>query len=193
MAHLLPHWTWPERVGQVTPVHVYTSGDEAELFLDGRSLGRKRKGPREYRLRWDNVVYAPGLLEVRAYKNGRPWASDQQRTAGPAAALRLEADPAGRAGEGRALAFVTARVVDAQGVLVPRASPPLRFAVSGPGELVATDNGDPTSHVAFSSPERPAFNGLAVAIVRARARGRIVVTVEAEGLRPARLVIDSER
>ena len=61
MAHLLPHWTWPERAGQVTPVHVYTSGDEAELFLNGRSLGRKRKGAAEYRLRWDDVVYVLGV------------------------------------------------------------------------------------------------------------------------------------
>src|SRR5207247_2379939 len=62
MAHILPHWTWPERVGQVTPVHVYTSGDEAELFLNGKSLGRKTRGAYEYRLRWDEVVYQPGEL-----------------------------------------------------------------------------------------------------------------------------------
>ena len=60
MAHILPHWNWPERVGQVTPVHVYTSGDEAELFLNGQSLGRKKMEPFEYRLRWDDVVYQPG-------------------------------------------------------------------------------------------------------------------------------------
>ena len=58
MAHILPHWNWPERVGQVTPVHLYTSGDEAELFLNGKSLGRKKRGLYEYRLRWDDVVYA---------------------------------------------------------------------------------------------------------------------------------------
>ena len=81
MAHILPHWTWPERVGQVTPVHVFTSGDEAELFLNGRSLGRKKKGPYEYRLRWDDVVYEPGALEVVAYKNGRRWATDVVKTA----------------------------------------------------------------------------------------------------------------
>jgi beta-galactosidase len=67
MAHLLPHWTWLERVGQITPVHVFTSGDEAELFLNGRSLGRKKKGPFEYRIRWDSVVYSPGTLEVVTY------------------------------------------------------------------------------------------------------------------------------
>ena len=76
MAHILPHWNWPERVGQVTPVHVYTSGDEAELFLNGKSLGRKKKGQYEYRLRWDDVKYQPGELKVVAYKNGRKWAED---------------------------------------------------------------------------------------------------------------------
>ena len=74
MAHILPHWTWPERRGQVTPVHVFTSGDEGELFLNGRSLGRRRKGPSDYRLRWDDVVYEPGSLEVIVYKNGARWA-----------------------------------------------------------------------------------------------------------------------
>jgi beta-galactosidase len=74
MAHILPHWNWPERKGLVTPVHVYTSGDEAELFLNGKSLGRKKKGEFEYRLRWDDVVYQPGELKVIAYKNGIKWA-----------------------------------------------------------------------------------------------------------------------
>jgi beta-galactosidase len=70
MAHILPQWTWPERVGQVTPVHVFTSGDEGELFLNGKSLGRKKREPYEYRLRWDDVMYQPGILKVVAYKNG---------------------------------------------------------------------------------------------------------------------------
>lgn len=73
MAHILPHWTWPDRVGKVTPVHVFTSGDEAELFLNGKSLGRKKKQDFEYRLRWDDVVYEPGELKVVAYKGGKPW------------------------------------------------------------------------------------------------------------------------
>jgi len=77
MAHILPHWTWPDRVGQVTPVHVYTSGDEGELFLNGQSLGRKQKAQYEYRLRWDDVVYQPGTLKVVTYKNGKEWATDE--------------------------------------------------------------------------------------------------------------------
>ena len=91
MAHILPHWTWPERAGQVTPVHVYTSGDEAELFLNGKSLGRKKKAQFEYRLRWDDVVYEPGELRVVAYKDGKQWATDSVKTAGAASKLLLDA------------------------------------------------------------------------------------------------------
>ena len=87
MVHVLPHWTWPERVGQVTPVHVFTSGDEAEPFLNGRSLGRKAKPQFEYRLRWDDVVYEAGELRVVAYKEGQPWAEEVVQTAGNPAAL----------------------------------------------------------------------------------------------------------
>ena len=68
MAHILPHWNWADRKGEITPIHVYTSGDEAELFLNGKSLGRKSKGEYEYRLRWDDVVYEPGEVKVIAYK-----------------------------------------------------------------------------------------------------------------------------
>jgi beta-galactosidase len=112
LAHLLSHWSWPERIGQVTPVHVYTSGDEAELFLNGASLGRKRKGPGESRLRWDDVVYEPGELSVVAYRRGEPWASDVVQTAGDAAQLRLEADRARIAADGRVRPSVTGAPVD---------------------------------------------------------------------------------
>jgi beta-galactosidase len=194
MAHLLPHWTWPERVGQVTPVHVYTSGDEAELLLNGRSLGRKKKAPLEYRLRWDDVVYQPGTLEVRAYKGGRPWATDLRRTAGPPAALRLAADRTRVAADGKDLSFITASVVDAQGVLVPRARSRIQFSVTGPGAIVATDNGDATSHEPFPSRQRQAYNGLALVIVRgAGPPGRVTVRAEADGLAFAQAVIETTR
>jgi beta-galactosidase len=191
MAHLLPHWNWPERVGEITPVHVYTSGDEAELFLNGRSLGRQRKGPFEYRLRWDDVVYQPGELKVVAYKNGRKWATATQRTTGPAAKLTLRPDRRRIAADGRDLSFVTVRVEDQAGRLVPRARPRLRFALDGPGEIVATDNGDPTDHTPFPAHERAAFNGLALVIVRAKPGepGQIHLTVQADGLPPATTTI----
>ena len=191
MAHLLPHWTWPERVGQVTPVHVFTSGDEAELFLNGRSLGRRKKGAFEYRLRWDSVTYAPGTLEVVAYREGRRWATDRVRTAGAAARLEATPDRATIRADGRDLAFVTVRVTDAAGVTAPRADHALRFTIDGPGEIVATDNGDPTSFEPFQAPARRAFNGLALVIVRAKPgrRGPITLRAGGDGLRTGSTVI----
>ncbi len=187
MAHILPHWTWPDRIGQVTPVHVFTSGDEAELFLNGRSLGRKKKGPFEYRLRWDETVYEPGKLTVVAYKNGARWADASVETAGAAAALTLAPDRPTLRADRHDLVFVRVSVVDAAGRLAPRADNALRFTLAGPGEIVATDNGDPTDMTAFPSPERRAFNGLALVIVRARAgaSGELRLSADGEGLIPA--------
>ncbi len=191
MAHILPHWTWPERVGQVTPVHVFTSGDEAELLLNGRSLGRKKKGPFEYRLRWDEVVYEPGTLEVVAYRQGAEWARDTVRTAGTAAALALQPDRASITADGRDLAFVTVRVTDAAGLTAPRADQALQFKLEGPGEIVATDNGDPTSFEPFQAPARKAFSGLCLVIVRGQPGrpGPLRLTATGEGLASGAVVI----
>jgi beta-galactosidase len=192
MAHILPHWTWPGREGEVTPVHVYTSGDEAELFLNGQSLGRKKKGLLEYRLRWDDVKYTPGELKVVAYRNGKRWAADAVNTAGPVARLTLAADRTTVAADGRDLVFVTVKVTDKHGELVPRAKPVIRFEVAGPAEVVATDNGDPTSFEPFPSHERKAFNGMALGIVRATGAGRITVTATSAGMKPVRVVLHAK-
>jgi beta-galactosidase len=191
MAHILPHWTWPDRVGQVTPVHVYTSGEEAELFLNGKSLGRKKKAPYEYRLRWDDVLYEPGELRVVAYRSGKQWATDRVKTAGAANRLMLTPDRATIAKDGKDLAFVTLTVADQSLQMVPRSMNRIQFEISGPGEIVATDNGNPTDMTAFPSKERHAFNGLAMVLVRARRgqSGRITVTARSEGLEEARAVV----
>ena len=195
MAHILPHWNWPERVGQVTPVHVYTSGDSAELFLNGHSLGLKKKGPFQYRLRWDDVVYQPGTLKVVAYKNGKKWATDEVKTTGQAAKLILKADRNKIAADGKDLSFVTVTLADKNGLLVPRSKNHLKFSVEGPGEIVATDNGDATSFESFQRPEHTAFNGLALVIVRGKAGqpGTIKLTVKADGLTEATIKINSKR
>jgi beta-galactosidase len=195
MAHILPHWNWPERVGQVTPVHLYTSGDEAELFLNGRSLGRKKRGARDYRLRWDDVVYQPGTLRAVVYKHGKPWAEDTVRTSGAPARLALSADRSALQADGTDLAFITVAITDKDGRTVPRTSNLVKFSVSGPADLVATDNGDATSLVSFQSPERAAFNGLALAIVRTRPGqgGRIVVSASGDGLAGASVTLNSNQ
>jgi beta-galactosidase len=193
MAHILPHWNWPERVGQVTPVHVYTSGDEAELFLNGQSLGRKKKGQYEYRLRWDEVVYQPGTVEVVAYRAGREWASNRVTTTGQPARVLLEPDRAGIQADGRDLAFVTVRIADREGLTVPRSNPLVTFELSGAGEIVAVGNGDPTSHEPFQALQRRAFNGLCQVIVRAQPgrAGLFTLHAASEGLRSDTVTITS--
>lgn len=193
MAHILPHWNWPERVGQVTPVMVYTSGDEAELFLNGRSLGRRARGPLAYRLRWDGVRYEPGELRVVAYRQGKKWAESTVRTTGPAARVLLAADRAALRADGTDLAFVTVTVADREGRAVPRSRNPIRFSVTGPAEIAGVDNGDATSFESFRASERSAYNGLALAILRTRKgqAGAITLKAESEGLAPAEVALQS--
>lgn len=195
MAHILPHWNWPDRIGKITPVHVFTSGDEAELFLNGRSLGRKQKAQYEYRLRWDNVVYQAGELKVVAYKNGVKWAENSVQTTGEAAALKMDVDRKRISADGKDLAFIAVRVLDKNGRLVPTAKNLLNIKVEGAGEIVATDNGDATSFVSFKSPQRPAFNGLCLVIVRAHAgaAGSFKVIASADGLTSAAIEVQAKK
>jgi beta-galactosidase len=195
MAHILPHWTWPERIGQLTPVHVFTSGDEGELFLNGKSLGRKKKGAYEYRLRWDDVIYQPGTLKVVTWKAGKKWATAEMKTASEPAKLKLERDRSEIRADGRDLSFVTITVTDKAGVTAPRADNRIHFEIEGPGEIVATDNGDPTSFEPFQSHDRNGFNGLCLVIVRGKIgkTGKLTVTATADGLQVGRTVIKTLR
>ena len=193
LAHILPHWNWPERIGKITPVHVFTSGDEAELFLNGKSLGRKKKNQYEYRLRWDDVKYEPGKLTAVAYKNGRKWAEDMVETTGESEKLDAEADRKIIKSDGKDLIFITVKVADAKNRVVPRSDNMIEFSIEGPGEIVATDNGDQTDMMPFPSHNRKAFNGLALAIVRSVAgnAGTITVKAKSPGLKDASVEVKS--
>lgn len=192
MVHILPHWNFPDRVGEVTPVFVYSTGDVVELFLNGKSLGKKERKPYEYRFRWDSVVYEPGELKAIAYKQGRKWAETFVRTTGQAVALKAVADKKRIKADGEDLVFVTVSLVDREGRAVPTAEPVISCSLTGDGEIVATDNGDPTCLITFSEPTRPAFNGLFLAIVKAKRGGHkpIRLTIESKDLEKA--VVDIE-
>ncbi|HWI90046.1 MAG TPA: beta-galactosidase GalB [Flavisolibacter sp.] len=194
MAHILPHWNWPERAGQITPVHVFTSGDEAELFLNNKSLGRKKKQQYEYRLRWDSIRYQPGELRVVAYKNGKYWAEDLIKTSGETYQIKLFADRQTISADGRDLSFITVQLTDENGLAVPNANNVLRFSIEGPGELVATDNGDPSNLISFASKEQPAFNGFCMVIVRGKSNqpGIIKVRVESKGVKDATISVKTK-
>jgi len=194
MVHILPHWNWPDRIGQVTPVHVFTSGDEAELFLNGQSLGKKKKGEYEYRLRWDDVVYQPGELKVLAYKNGTFWAQQIITTTGKAAQLSAVADRNIIQADGEDLSFITVRITDKDGNIVPDAKNTIQCSIDGPGEIVATDNGDPANLVSFASTKREAYFGLLLVIVRTQKGkpGTIKINATSEDLKATTVEIKSK-
>ena len=182
MAHILPHWNWPGREGRVTPVHVYTSGDEAELFVNGKSMGRKAK--EGYRIVWDDVVYESGEVEVVAYKNGLEWARDAVRTSGCPYKVELSADYVGED-----LIYIYAQILDRDGVAVPDAGNLLEFTAQGGGTIIASDAGDPTSHVPFCSTSLPAFNGKASAIIERTSSAPISVKAVSTGLKTGKIRI----
>lgn len=184
MAHLLPHWNWAGREGQVTPVHVYTSGDRAELFLNGKSQGVRDRSKGEHRMVWNDVRYEPGELRVVVTRQGKPWAEARRETTGAPAALRLTLDRTEIRPDNLDLAYLTVDVVDAQGRIVPTASSQLAFAAEG-AQVVAVDNGDATDLTTFSVPQRKAFGGRCLAILRADKAGEATVRVTSPSLPPA--------
>jgi beta-galactosidase len=194
MVHILPHWNWPARIGQITPVHVFTSGDEAELFLNGQSLGKKKKAAFDYRLRWDDVKYEPGELKAIAYKNGKRWAEQIVRTTDNAAQLIITADRNEINADGKDLSFITVKIADKNGLMIPDANNKVSFTIEGPGEIVATDNGDPANLESFASKQSEAYFGLVLAIVRSEKGkpGTIKISASSEGLKMATMEIKSK-
>lgn len=184
LVHILPHWNFPERVGEKTPVFVYSTGDEVELFLNGTSLGRKKKNTYVYRFKWEDVIYVPGELKAVAYKNGKFWAEGTVKTTDVPTALHVATDKIRIDSKRGELAFVTVSVRDKNGLVVPTANNMIKCYLKGPGKIVATDNGDPTCLIPFSSTERPAFNGYMLVIVKADEgiKGNLDLIVEADGL-----------
>ena len=192
--HILPHWNWEERIGEITPVHIYTSGDAVELFLNGKSLGRREKAHSYDRLTWDDVRYEPGSLKAIAYKNGQKWAEELVETTGKPAALQVTAEKTELKSDGTDLSFIRVAVVDSQGRVVPRSKNHLKFSVTGPAEIIATDNGDATSLLPFQLSERDAYNGLALVILRSQymKQGKVLLTVESKGLPKQKIALKVE-
>lgn len=202
--HILPHWNWPGREGEITPVMVYTSYPEAELFVNGNSQGRRTKNPDSvldrYRLIWPDVVYQPGEVTVVAYdSNGTEVARETICTSGKPSRLKLTADRTRCPADGKELVYVTVRVVDKNGIEVPDASDMVRFDTSGPTRFVATANGDPTCLLSFQNPQMKLFNGACTCIIApdelllGKSKERTLkLTVSAPGLKSSTIEIPIE-
>ena len=209
--HVLPHWTWPGREGENTPVFVYTSYPAAELFVNGKSYGKQRKLTaseskalqgkdslalqRRYRLMWMDVPYEPGELKVVAYDaSGKPVEEKIVRTAGKPHHLELVADRTRLAADGKDLAYITVRVVDKDGNLCPSDNRLVSFSVKGAGRYRAAANGDATSLDLFHLPKMPAFSGQLTAIVQSTEQsGEIVFEAKAKGLQTGTILLSADR
>ncbi len=206
MLHLFPHWNWEGQEGQVIPVLCYSNCDTVELFVNGVSWGTKSyrfahtnmdrrmswfdniRQPRvwattgDLHLAWD-VPYAPGVLKAVGMRDGEVVCVQEIATAGAAAKVEATIDRTQLRADGRDVAHVTVRILDAEGRFVPTADDQVTFEVEGPGTLIGVDNGDPASHASFQAHERQAFNGMCLAIVQSTGEaGEIRVTAASEGL-----------
>lgn len=212
--HILPHWNWAGREGEVTPVFVYTNHPSAELFINGKSQGRRTKDmsvtvhnsadslsmktfkrQQRYRLMWMDTVYEPGTVKVVAYDaDGNPVAEKEIHTAGKPYRIVLEADRSQIKADGKDLSFVTVKVVDRNGNLCPLADNKISFKVKGNGSYRAGANGNPASLESFQEPEMKVFYGMMTAIVSSSEEpGDIILEATSKGLRKAVLVISSSK
>lgn len=195
--HILPHWTWPGREGQITPVFVYTSYPSAELFVNGVSQGRRELSDStlsgRFRLIWDNVIYRKGELKVVAYDSeGNPAAQETVYTAGKGRTLHLSADRNCLEGPDD-LAYVTVTVLDRYGNPVPDAASLVKIKVSGAGKFRAVANGDPTCLESFCEPQMHLFSGALCFIVEGSGTpGEITAEVSSKGLEKATLTITNK-
>lgn len=193
--HILPHWNWTGREGEITPVFVYTSYPKAELFINGKSQGVREKNDStlqtRYRLMWNETRYEPGEVKVIAYDaNGNEAETKIIRTAGKPHHLVATPNRSELSANGEDLIYITIQVADKDGNIVPTDTRKVKFNVKGAGSFEATANGDPTCLLPFQNPEMKLFAGAATAIVRSsKTPGTIKFTVSAPGVRDAVLSI----
>ena len=208
MAHILPHWNWPGREGQVTPVVVYSSGDEAELFLNGKSQGVRKRGDKaqgtfkqkgievgknDYRFVWEEVAYQPGTLEVKVKKHGKAWATATRVTTGETAKGEVRCDRKSLGNEGHDLAHLEFALVDAKGNVVPTDCREVSFAVKGEAaKLIGFCNGNATDWTSMQDPNQKFYNGRLLAVLRGERgkTGRVTVVATPKGLAPVTFEID---
>lgn len=209
MIHLLPHWNWKGMEGQNIPVYCYTNCDEAELFVNGKSMGRKVKGvdkseiivdflryeaktfQSKYRLGW-NVPYEAGSIKVVGYKGGKAILEEEINTAGKPYKINLSVDRSEIAANGVDLAYVTVRIEDKNGNLCPMADNLVQFELDGVGEIAGVDNGNAATTEPFQANHRKAFSGMCLAIIKSTENsGEITLSAKSKRLKGAVIIMKS--
>lgn len=210
MVHVLPHWNWEGKEGQTIPVYSYTNCDEVELFVNGKSYGKKVKGEdltdvfteysgfkkgvykSKYRLSW-HVPYQAGSLKVVGYKNGKAVTTKEIKTAGKPAKIKLTADRTTIDADSKDLSFITVEVVDKDGNLCPNAENLVTFKVEGNGNLEAVGNGNSASLESFQKDHIKAFYGKCLAILKSnQTAGSLSITASAEGINTTTITIETK-
>lgn len=197
--HVLPHWNWEGMEGKKVPVYVYTNYPSAELFINGKSWGKKSVNKKilldKYRLRWEDAVYEPGEVKVVAYdENGKAAETKYIKTAGQPASIQLEPSHTKLSANGEDLSFVTVSILDKDGNICPMADNLVQFTVTGSGKLRAVDNGNAASLEPFEASYRKAFAGKCMAIIQsADQAGTITLQASGAGLKAATVTIQTAK
>lgn len=208
--HVLPHWTWKGREGEVTPIFVYTNYPSAEVFINGKSQGKKTKDlsvklegsytdeakasferQKRYRLMWMDTRYEPGTVKVVAYdENGKAVAETEVHTAGKPYKIELSADRNEIEADGRDISFINVKVVDKDGNLCPDATNQIRFKVKGQGAFKAVANGNPVSLESFQEPKMKVFSGQLTALIQSSEEsGAMELEASSPGLKSAKIKV----
>jgi beta-galactosidase len=188
--HVFPHWNWSE--GDVVDIWTYSSSDHVELFLNGKSLGKKTKGVDDLHLMW-RVPFEKGTITARSYDGGKVVLEKVIKTAEPPVKMLLTPDRSKIVADGRDLSFITVSVHDAGNTLHPLADNLIHFEVEGPGKIVGVDNGDPTSHLLLKGDRMKAFHGLCLVVVQSTGgKGEITLKASSEKIEAASVVLKAE-
>jgi beta-galactosidase len=191
VVHIFPHWNWPGKEGKLQKVLCYTNCEEVELFLNGKSMGKKKTIPYT-RLEW-KLVYKSGKLEARGYNKGKLVAKDVAETTAAPAQVSLNSDCNMLKADGCDVAVIRVAIKDAKGRVVPTANDLVKFSIEGPGKIIGTGNGNPSSHEPDKANQRMAFNGYCLVLVQTdKQAGEIRLKASSETLKDAEIILKSE-
>ena len=191
LVHIFPHWNWPGKEDKLQKVQCYTNCEEVELFLNGKSMGKKKTVPYT-KLEWE-LSYQPGRLEARGYKNRKLVAKDIVETSTAPDQISLKNDAGKIKADGCDVAVIKVIIKDAKGRVVPTAGNLVKFSIEGPGKIIGTGNGDPSSHEPDKASQRKAFNGYCLVLVQAEKQaGEIRLKASSDTLKSDELLIKIE-
>jgi len=191
VVHIFPHWNWPDKIGDTIQIHCYTNCDEVELFLNGKSVGKQKAIPFK-KVIW-SVIYKPGKLEAKGYKAGKLVVRDVVETTSEAAQVELKSDVNTLKADGCDVAVIRVAIKDNKGRVVPTANNLVKFEIEGPGKIIGTGNGNPTSHEPDKASQRMAFNGYCMVLVQSEKKvGKIRLKATSDNLKGTGVEINAE-